>query len=63
MKVNNAGVAKEKSTTAFSAAGEPNYESTESISEHLLKSTHDSWVCILAWTVYAALADRRRSDV
>jgi hypothetical protein len=41
--VNNAGVAKEKATTEFSHAGEPDSSSAESISEHMLKSTHQSW--------------------
>jgi hypothetical protein len=42
-QVNNAGVAKEKAHTAYSTQGEPDMKSAEAISEHLLKSTHESW--------------------
>jgi NAD(P)-dependent dehydrogenase (short-subunit alcohol dehydrogenase family) len=41
--VNNAGVAKEKQTTAFSSQGEPDWQSASAISEHLLKATPESW--------------------
>jgi len=41
--VNNAGVAKEKSTTSYSKQGEPNLRDANAIAEHLLESTHESW--------------------
>ncbi|TFY68408.1 hypothetical protein EVJ58_g1038 [Rhodofomes roseus] len=41
--VNNAGVAKEKATTAYSKQGEPDMHDANAIAEHLLKATHESW--------------------
>ncbi|KDQ53525.1 hypothetical protein JAAARDRAFT_61240 [Jaapia argillacea MUCL 33604] len=40
--VNNAGIARERGTTAFQT-GEPNMKDANSISEHLLKATPESW--------------------